>query len=657
MQTQLAGNPLAYSESPIPHSDISEQFAGFEKWRDSLLRGLHEYRDWLEEEGGLELSQTMQFHDLLGAICSERLVLALVGEFSRGKSELINALLHVPGLTRLLPSNVGRTTMCPTEILHDKSQEPCLRLLSIDTFNQHASIAQLKRETLMWSRIRIDMNDPSAIVKAMANLSSTRKMRATEAATLGLIGASDFAQVRYDESTIIDVPEWRYAIINYPHPLLTAGMTILDTPGLNTVGQESELTLKTLPAAQAILFMVSADAGLSKSDMDAWARLSQKMSNERIVVLNKIDTVWDGLKSVDEMRASLRKLLLDIARALRLLPGCIFPLSARNALVGRATGNASLVRGSGIEALEKHIAQNLIARKKFIIAQMVAAGLGDMIQASLASLAAARDELASTISLLGGSANLEATAMAQQWQQLAAEKVRYNGALALFRQVKSRLLASRNRLSGELSPARTEQIWRGALEDIAGTWTTVGLTRGMRSLMRSIEKDFATIAASADDMQKTLAGNYSELSRQFGLPSTRYAKLNLAGAGKDLELLAYKTEEFCADPRNVVFLEKSFMIQRFWNTLVEQSIAVRKNAISDLERWTSAALLPVELRLAEQKKQLVTRLESIERIRTAATTAQAEIDVLSRICERMTARRNNLLSLSETLGLDARVPA
>jgi len=79
--------------------------------------------------------------------------------------------------------------------------------------------------------------------------------------------------------------------------------------------------------------------------------------------------------------------------------------------------------------------------------------------------------------------------------------------------------------------------------------------------------------------------------------------------------------------------------------------------MSDLERWTSAALLPVELRLAEQKKQLVTRLESIERIRTAATTAQAEIDVLSRICERMTARRNNLLSLSETLGLDARVPA
>ncbi|MEP7155214.1 MAG: dynamin family protein [Betaproteobacteria bacterium] len=652
MQKLAADHQAVSVFPPGPlESILSAQFAGFDAWRTSVVAGLSEYREWLDADGGTDFSQATHFHELLATISNGRLMLAVVGEFSRGKSELINALLHLPGLPRLLPSSIGRTTMCPTELLHNKDDAPCIRLLSIDTLSQHASIAQLKRETLLWSKIRIDVNDPAALAAAMANLSMTRKMRSVDAAMLGLLAATDFAGSRYDDTETIDVPEWRYAIVNYPHPILTAGLTILDTPGLNTIGQESELTLKTLPGAQAILFMVSADAGLSKSDMTAWAHLSQNASSERVVVLNKIDTVWDGLKSIDEVRDSLRKLLMDIARALRLVPGCIFPVSARNALVGRTSSNATQVRGSGIEALERYIAGNLIGRKKLIIAQAVTASLGTMIQTSLAGLSATRAKLTDTISLLAGSANLEVAAMSIQWQALSAEKNRFNGALALFRKVKSRLLASRNMLSAQLSPARTDQIWQESLDDIAGSWTTPGLTRGMRRLMRSIEDDFATISAGAAVMQETLSESYEELRNEFELQQISFARLDLSGAGKDLELLAYKTEAFCADPKNVVFLEKSFMIQRFWQTLVEQSIAVRKNAIADMERWTAAALLPVELKLAEQKKQLETRLASIERIRTAATSAKIEVGVLSAECKRISARYDSLSHLARALGL------
>ena len=46
-------------------------------------------------------------------------MLAFLAEFSRGKSELINALFFSDFKERLLPSDVGRTTMCPTEIFSD----------------------------------------------------------------------------------------------------------------------------------------------------------------------------------------------------------------------------------------------------------------------------------------------------------------------------------------------------------------------------------------------------------------------------------------------------------------------------------------------------------------------------------------------------------
>ena len=46
---------------------------------------------------------------------------------------------------------------------------------------------------------------------------------------------------------MLEIPRWRHAIINFPHPLLQQGLVILDTPGLNAIGIEPDLTLNQLP--------------------------------------------------------------------------------------------------------------------------------------------------------------------------------------------------------------------------------------------------------------------------------------------------------------------------------------------------------------------------------------------------------------------------
>ena len=56
-------------------------------------------------------------------------------------------------------------------------------------------------------------------------------------------------------------PQWRHAIVNFPHPLLKQGLIIVDTPGLNAIGTEPELTLNLIPNAHAVLFILAADTG------------------------------------------------------------------------------------------------------------------------------------------------------------------------------------------------------------------------------------------------------------------------------------------------------------------------------------------------------------------------------------------------------------
>ena len=50
----------------------------------------------------------------------------------------------------------------------------------------------------------------------------------------------------------VEISMWRHAVINFPHPLLRQGLVILDTPGLNAIGSEPELTLKRVLTATAI---------------------------------------------------------------------------------------------------------------------------------------------------------------------------------------------------------------------------------------------------------------------------------------------------------------------------------------------------------------------------------------------------------------------
>jgi hypothetical protein len=121
-------------------------------------------------------------------------------------------------------------------------------------------------------------------------------------------------------------------------PLLQQGLVILDTPGLNAIGTEPELTLSLLPNAHAVLFILAADTGVTQSDLAIWnehIRAPGGRKKGRLVVLNKIDSMWDELKSDDEINAEITKQTNSCAWTLDLPSSQIFPISAQKALVAK----------------------------------------------------------------------------------------------------------------------------------------------------------------------------------------------------------------------------------------------------------------------------------------------------------------------------------
>jgi hypothetical protein len=259
-------------------------------------------------------------------------------------------------------------------------------LLPIETRLSDATTTEYKRYPDEWKTVTFEVDSNESMVNAFKEVSSTKAVPLLDAEKYGLFdpnSADDALSVNKDGT--IDVPCWRYAMINFPHPLLEQGLVILDTPGLNAIGTEPELTLNMLPNAHAVLFILAADTGVTKSEIDVWRQYisgTRWKQKGRLAVLNKIDGLWDELKNEADIQTELTKQIKTSAELLGLETNQIFPISAQKGLLAKVNGDEPLLIKSRILELEKALSDELIPSKKEIVRDNTQNEIEDLIASS-----------------------------------------------------------------------------------------------------------------------------------------------------------------------------------------------------------------------------------------------------------------------------------
>ncbi|HNE60273.1 MAG TPA: dynamin family protein, partial [Ottowia sp.] len=95
---------------------FSEQFDRHGAWRREMGSRLKNLAAWLRQQRLLDDATDESLQRLVEQLRSDKVMVAFVAEFSRGKSELINAVFFAGYGRRIMPASAGRTTMCPTEL-------------------------------------------------------------------------------------------------------------------------------------------------------------------------------------------------------------------------------------------------------------------------------------------------------------------------------------------------------------------------------------------------------------------------------------------------------------------------------------------------------------------------------------------------------------
>ena len=334
---------------------FNQEFNDHGAWRKQFALRLKLLGEWLRDQDLLESGVRERLEQLQSQVKNDKMMVAFVAEFSRGKSELINAMFFAGYGRRIMPASVGRTTMCPTELGYDAEVPPCLRLLPIESRLQPQSLIDWRNAPDKWERVNLDVNDPQQLARAIQKVAEVRRVSCEEAAKLGF-WSDDAPQDNpaLGSDGMVEVPKWRHALINMAHPLLEQGLVILDTPGLNAIGVEPELTVSLLPQAQAVVFILAADAGVTKSDLSIWREHLMPVGDamdSRLVVLNKIDTMWDALSSPEQVQLQIASQRTDSAEILGLSPSQVVAVSAQKGLLAKVSRDDKLLHASNLVAL------------------------------------------------------------------------------------------------------------------------------------------------------------------------------------------------------------------------------------------------------------------------------------------------------------------
>lgn len=588
-----------------PHGALSHQVEIYHSWKKELIRQIGRYRLWLQDNRLYSDDISERIHEGLRLLIEDELTIAFVGEYSRGKTELINALFFSDFGQRMLPSQAGRTTMCPTELFFDRTrQDNYLLLLPIETRMGELSLQQLRAQPECWLKHQLDLENPDQMRQILEEVARVKSVTPASARLLGF----DEHMLELDRINPgqVLIPAWRNAQISIRHPLFERGLRILDTPGLNALGSEPELTISLLPKAHAIIFVLSADSGVTASDLAIWRDFINTNQADhragRFAVMNKIDVLWDELQSEADTRQAIERVRHYSADHLGIQPQDVIPVSAKQGLIGRVKNDFELFQRSGIEQLEELIIQRILAHKETLITGSLINDLLAMLQNSQAALQSRLSALHEEQQAYSGHTPDKAR-LKRLAEKTQTDYEFYHKKLIILRSSR-RLVETQGATLQELvATTHFETQVARVRHNMSKSWTTAGMNRAIDQFFDGLEGDFSHLLTESRLAERMVAAIYKRYSDD---PGARHLEPTSMRAGRHviaIRQLRQKAERFRSTPRNLL-TEQSVLVRRFSNLMISEARNLCLLAQKDAERWPRQTLLPVMQYTLEQKQLL-----------------------------------------------------
>jgi len=274
----------------------------YTKAKQAVAREVRGLKRLFAEVGSGQAADACQ--DLIVRLAEDRFTLAVVGQFKRGKSSVMNAV-------------IGRDLL-PTGVLPLTSAITVLRYGPQERLIIHRDGTQFAEETPVWRL--------AEYVTEKGNPGNQKKVRT--------------------------------ACLELPLAFLRRGLEFVDTPGVGSaIEANTATTYAFLPQCDAVLLVTSVDTPLTKTEIEFLGRIREHVRKVFFIV-NKTDLLAEA-----EREEVLRFVAETLKAHVGGQPIRVLPLSCRLGLAAKMAGDADGYAASGLKALEETLAAFLSREK------------------------------------------------------------------------------------------------------------------------------------------------------------------------------------------------------------------------------------------------------------------------------------------------------
>ena len=601
------------------------------QWRRAFARDLQRLSDWLEQRDLLDPSIQEQLELMRRQVNDDKVMVAFVAEFSRGKSELINALFFAEYGRRIMPASAGRTTMCPTELGYDPGQPPSLRLLPIETRLQSRALVDWRDQLDAWVTVPLDVSDPEQLATTMARVGDVQRVTPEQATALGFWleqGGADRSMLGADG--LVEVPRWRHALINMAHPMLRKGLVILDTPGLNAIGAEPELTVSLLPQAHAILFILGADTGVTQSDLRIWREHltpARESDANRLVVLNKIDTLWDALSSPEQVASQIQRQVQSSAAILGMNPQRVLAVSAQKGLVGKIQADHSLLEASQLALLEAALVEGIVGQRQQLLVDTVTDGVARLVKQANQTTKTRIRELTEQVQELDGLRGKNAAVIRHMCARIDQEQHEFEGEGGRIQAVRSIHMKLLRELFKTLGHARFREEVHRLTDRLREPGLKLGIRKTYEQTFEALRNLVVQARTLAEEISSMLGSAFNQLNTDYGLSLQLPALPDMGRYLRELGDIEQSHLRYLGVGQVFKLAQPEFS-ERLGRALASRLRIVYESAANDLEMWNKSAASQLDTQLRDRRRSYTRRSESLRRIQEAASDLDSRLNEL-----------------------------
>ncbi|MGZ5768415.1 MAG: dynamin family protein, partial [Caldimonas sp.] len=326
----------------------------------------------------------------------------------------------------------------------------------------------------------------------------------------------------------------------------------------------------------------------------------------------------------------------------------IFPLSARQALAARVSGDAVALNESRLPALEAALGAQLLPQRRQVLEQVVQEGVLQIENHVTRHIGDSRRQLAEQTLELRGLRGKNTAKVRLMLKRVDAETLEFEQCTTLLqamRAVHGRMLKD---MLVDLSSDRVRDEVGEMQASMGASILNLGAKKAFLALCERLRALLASAQRRNGEIREMLGASFGRLNAEFGFSLALGKPLDFDRFTSELQLIEGNYVQYLGLTLALRLAQPKFM-EQFRRMLISKLRVVFENASSELELWNKAVSAQVDSQLRERRKAFKRRRETLEKIQAAAGELELRIDEIESQDQRLLQFQARTSELAESL--------